>query len=279
MDIPADKYNVYRMKIDEPDRDADDDPYERWDTPPAAEGPRSLMTNTDVTDYAGGAAEAVPAPTSYSEPGDVDPPDEGVETAFELIATVDNENINRRSDRGYGEFIDEDVVANGEYEYYATAIIADSESPDSNHVRVTAGDTTPHRMRMRIFDDGRGADILPPDDPDLPPDDYGEVEEFDIPVDDIVPIMPDIGERQFEATGPDYIVDIEVLLPLLGLEYGQTVQTPTVQWDAWANDIHLETETDTDDWMLVGFTLKVTRSKSGKWTTQKTSLSLQEHTR
>ena len=279
MDIPADKYNLYRMKITEPDRAADDDSYERWDTPPAADGPRSLMTNTAVTNFAGGAADEVPTPTSYSEPGDVDPPDEGVETAFELIATVENENINRRSDRGYGEFVDEDVVANGEYEYYATAIIADSESPDSNHVRVTAGDTTPHRMRMRVFDDGRGADILPPDDPDLPPDDYGEVEEFDIPVDDIVPIMPDIGERQFEASGPDYIVDMEVLLPLLGLEYGQTVKTPVVQWDAWANDIHLETETDTDDWMLVGFTLRVSRTKDGKWTTQKTSLSLQERTR
>ena len=34
MSVPADKYNVYRMKISEPPRSADDDPYERWDTAP-----------------------------------------------------------------------------------------------------------------------------------------------------------------------------------------------------------------------------------------------------
>jgi hypothetical protein len=272
---PADTYNFYRKKITEPDRSADDDKYDRWDTPPEDEDYK-ILTNTDVTDFSGAAANEIPAATSYSEPGDVDPPDEDVETAFELIATVANENIDRRNDQGYAEFVDEDVESGGEYEYYATAVIADSESPDSNHEIVTAGVSTPHRMRMRVFDGG--ADIIPPDDPTLPPGDFGEVPPpFEIPTDDVVPIMPDIGERQFDS-GSAHTVTMDVLLPLLGLEYGQTVQTPVVQWDAWANDIHLETETDGEDWMLVGFTLRSTRSSDGTWTTQRTSLTLQERT-
>ena len=274
VDCPADTYNFYRRKLSEPDRTADDDPYENWDTPPSA-ATHEILDNTAVKDFSGATVEPVPPAASYTEPGNVDPPEEDVETAFELIATLPNENIDRRHDQGYAEFVDEDVVSGGEYEYYATAVIADSESPDSNHELVTAGVTTPHRMRMRVFDGG--ADILPPDDPAMPPGDFGEVEEFDIPTDDVVPIMPDIGERQFESESPQQIT-LTVLLPLLGLEYGQTVQTPVVQWDAWANDIHLETETIDEDWMLVGFTLKSARSKDGKWTTQRTSLTLQERT-
>jgi len=277
--IPADRYNIYRMKVSEPDRTAEDDLYNQWETPPAAEGPRSLMTNTTEEDFAGAPADPIPSPTSYTEPHSVDPPDEGTETVFSLIATVDNVNVHMRHDQGHAEYIDEDIVATAEYEYYATAIIADSESPDSNHEKITVGADGLHRMLMRSFDDGRGVDAVPPDDPNLPDTNYGEVVEFEIPVEDIADVIEDIAVRQFQTSDPDYRVSMEVLIPLLGLEYGQVVTTPVVQWDAWGNDLHLGTETIDDDWTLVEFTLKVERSKDGKWRTQRTALTLQEMTR
>ncbi len=276
--IPADKYNIYRRKVSEPARAADDDLYGWWETAPTAEGPRSIITNTAVKDFAGSTTDPVPTPTSYTEPGDPDPPDEGKETAFSLIATVDNENVDRRWDRGYAEHLDGDVVATAEYEYYATAVIADSESPESNHEIVTAPANVFSRLTVRNFDDGRGADVVAPDDPNVPDDDFGEVEEFDIPTEDIDDVIEDIAERQFAANEPGYQIELEVLMPLLGLEYGQTITTPSIQWEAWGNQIEMETQTDAEDWMLVGFSMRFARAQDGRWSSQRTRLTLQERT-
>lgn len=276
--IPPDKYNIYRKKVSEPARDAEDDLYDWWETAPTAEGTRSIITNTAVKDFAGAAADPVPTPTSYTEPHDVDPPDEGTETVFELIATVDNENVERRWDKGYAEHLDADVVATADYEYYATAIIADSESPDSEHVTVTAPASRNQRLTIRTFDDGRGADAVAPDDPNLPDDDFGEVEEFEVPTEDIDDVIDDIVERQFAANEPGFQIDLEVLMPLLGLEYGQTIETPTIQWEAFGNQLELETETDGEEWMLVGFNMRFARTKDGRWSSPRTRLTLQERT-
>ena len=127
--------------------------------------------------------------------------------------------------------------------------------------------------------DGRGAEATAPDDPQIPDTDYGDVEEFDIPLDeegDAEELMEEIAPRQFAANEPDYRIDLDVLIPLLGLEYGQTVELPVIQWDVWANGLHMEQETENDDWMLVGFKARYERSKDGKWKSQRMQLRLQE---
>jgi hypothetical protein len=131
---------------------------------------------------------------------------------------------------------------------------------------------------IRPFDDGRGADAVAPDDPNIPDDDFGEVEEFEIPTEDIDDVIEDIAERQFAANEPGYQIDLEVLMPLLGLEYGQIVVTPSIEWEAWGNELEMETETDAEDWMLVGFNMKFQRAQNGEWSSQRTRLTLQERT-
>ena len=103
--------------------------------------------------------------------------------------------------------------------------------------------------------------------------------EIEVPTEDIEEVIDDIAERQFSTNEPDYIVSLEVLYPLLGLEYGMKVEPPVVQWDAYGNDIHMETETESDEWTLVGFTLSVEKNRDGSWRSQRTNLNLQEFSR
>ena len=282
VEVPADKYNIYRKKTSEPARTGDPDLYDWWDVDPPLPEERKIIGNAVVEDFAGTPTSALPAQSSYTEPGDSDPPDEPYETAFELIATVTNENVERRTDHGYAEYFDQDVVNTAEYEYYATAVIAEAESPDSNHETITYSGPENHHHRISLLDDGKGAEASVPEDPEIPDTDYGEVEEFDLPLDNdegiLEEAMEEIAARQFAQNEPDFTIQMDVLMPLLGLEYGQTVELPTIEWDTWANDLHMEQETESDDWMLVGFTLKGERTPAGAWKTQRTVLNLRERT-
>jgi hypothetical protein len=283
IDIPADKYNVYRKKVTDPPRTGDPDLYDRWVADPSLPEERTIIGDTVVEEFDGTPASTLPSQTSYTEPGDDTPPEEPYETTFQLIATVDNANVAMRYDLAQGEFFDQDVVDGAEYEYYATAIISEAESPDSNHETIIYSGPEHHQYRMGMLENERGADATPPVDPEIPDEDYGEVEEFDVPLDpeegDLQEVMDEIAPRVFAQNEPDFRIDMDVLMPLLGLEYGQAVELPVIEWDVYANALHIGQETQNDDWMLVGFKMKFARTKEGNWTSQRTQLSLQERTR
>jgi hypothetical protein len=283
--IPADKYNFYRRKVTDPPRTGDPDLYDWWDVDPPLPEERKIITNTAATLLDGSPTtppnSTLPAQTSYSEPGDDSEADEPYETAFQLIATVTNAKVEQRYDSGFAEFYDQDVVDGAEYEYYATALIAETESPDSNHELITYSGPERHHHRLILFEGG--AEATAPEDPTIPDTDYGEVEEFDVPLDDeegdVEELIEDVAERQFAQNEPDFIIDLDVLIPMLGLEYGQMVELPVIDWEVYSNGLHVSQETQNDDWMLVGFQMDFSRTPDGKWKSQRTKLRLQERTK
>jgi len=269
-------YNVYRKITQEPERTPDDNLYDWYDTPPAAPTNRLILTDTDVTDFDGAPASPLPGATSYDEPHDADPEPEPRDTEFTRIAEV--ENTMGKDDVGKGSHIDTDVEDTGEYEYYATAVYHSQESTDSNHESVTFSGAG-HRS-YRIISKPEVVDAIAPDDPLLGEDDFGEVVEFDLPAEDAEEVAEEVADRQFAMNrAPDYTIRLTLLHPVLSLEWGQKIRLPNVTWNTYANALHLETETDDDTWMLVGFSKSIRREKDGSWRTPDTVLTLQERPR
>jgi hypothetical protein len=135
---------------------------------------------------------------------------------------------------------------------------------------------TRHRS-YRIVDRPDVVDAIAPNDPLLGEDDFGEVVEFDLPADDVVEVAEEAADRQFAMNrAPDFQIRLTVIHPILGLEWGQKIRLPNVAWNTYANALHLETETDDDIWMLIGFTKSIRREKDGSWREPDTGLTLQE---
>ena len=123
-------------------------------------------------------------------------------------------------------------------------------------------------------------DAIAPNDPIYPDEDFGEVVEFDLPADDPFDVGGEVADRQFAMNRKaDFNIRLTVLHPLLGLEWGQKISIPNVDWDTFANAIHLETQTDNDIWMLIGFKKAIQRTKDGNWRSPDTVLTLQERPR
>jgi len=280
--IKPEKYKLYRKKLSEPERSPADDPYGWWKTPPTIpDKTGSIIETTAVVDFDGDPASALPGQTTFDEPHDPEPVDPPEEAAFILIATADNMK-DRNKDEGWADYLDTDVVDGGEYEYYATAVIGDDESPESNHQIILFNGTADRRLRIskRVTEEGAvETDAAAPDDPSIPQEDFGEIAEFEIhTTDDPIEVTEEIAERQFAvASNEDQEITLDILIPLLGLEYGQKVILPQVVWKALGSGIEMTSQTIGDEYMLKGFTLKVARDNNGKWSSQKTILLLQEH--
>jgi hypothetical protein len=278
VEIRPEMYHVYRRTVTEPDRSQDDDLYGWWETPPTAEARRTILTNTDVTDFAGAPASALPSAESWDEPHDPDPEPPPTDTAFRRIATV--ENTKADWEEGWADFLDEDVEDTAEYEYYATAVIGSQESEDSNHETITFSGTGTRTYRITQPTPDT-VDAVAPDDPAYPEEEFGEYIDFEIPTfDDPLETGEEITDRQFGANRrEDFSIRLTVIHPLLGLEWGQKVKLPDVSWETYANALHLSTETDQDVWLLVGFNRRIERTKDGDWRSPETVLTLQERPR
>lgn len=278
--VAPEQYYIYRKVAVEPTRQPDDDLEGWWETPPAAGARRVILENTAVTDYAGNPASPLPLTTSYDEPHDPDPEPEPRDTAFSRIAEVDN--INGKDDEGAATFLDTDVEETGQYEYYATAVYGTQESSDSNHETVTfgGGGTRKHRIISKPY----VVDVIAADDPGFPDEDFGEIVDFDLPIDpedDEEGIVDDIADRQFAMNREaDFSITLTVLHPILGLEWGQKVKLPVIEWDTYGNMLHMVTQTEDDVWMLIGFQRSIMRNKDGGgWSSPETILTLQERPR
>jgi hypothetical protein len=271
------EYYVYRKIVSEPDRSAGDNNYGWWETPPAAPSTRRILTNTDVTDFAGAPADPLPAQTSYTEPHDADPEPQPTEAEFVRIAEV--ENVNGNTDKGFATFLDTDCEDTAEYEYYATAVYYTQESTDSNHETVTFSGSGGTR-RHRIIDKEEVVDAIAETDPIYPEEDFGEVIEVDLPAEDPVEVAEEVADRQFAMNrAADFEIRLVVLFPLLGLEWGQKMSIPSVSWETYGNALHLSTEVDNDVWMMTGFSRTIRRSQDGSWGSPETVLTLRERPR
>jgi len=272
--VRPDRYHFYRRTVAEPERDADPNLYDQWESPPIPDELRAILEDTDVTDFDGAPAEILPTAQTWDEPHDAEPEDPPRDTEFRRVGTVDN--VNGKHDEGEAIYLDTDVEDTGEYEYYATAEIGEQESNDSNHETITFSGAGSRRYRIQRITD-EVIEAIAPDDPALPPLDYGEVIELEIPmaVEDPMPPLLEVADRQFAANrGEDFKLRLDVQMPLLGLEWGQSVRLPNVQWETFGVDLHVSTQTESDKWMLVGFERRARRSDSGTWDSQVTVVHL-----
>jgi hypothetical protein len=297
-------YKFYRKKISEPERSPVDDPYGWWKTPPTAADRTQVIEDTATTDLDGAPSTSLPGQDSYVEPHDPTPEPLPEETAFKLIATVENAH-DRDTDKGFASYVDQDVVSGAEYEYYATAVINDDESTDSNHERVTydGAHNRYAKMGRRVAEDGSvEIDALAPEDPgvlsgdpssnssgdpsgdpgvdlngDLLDAAVGETVIMEIPTqDDAETVANEVSTRLFDSqAGEDITIDLEILIPMLGLEYGQGVKVPEVVWQTIANSLIVTTQTIGDTYRLRGFSRDIKRDDAGSWTSQKTTLHLE----
>jgi hypothetical protein len=263
--VAPERYRIERRTVSEPARSTNADPWELYETPPAAGTKAIGIVETDATDYAGAASSSTPADTGHTEPGDTSEPDP---EAWSVLAELDN--AADPADEGYATTLDADVVNAAVYVYRAVAIIGDEESAPSSPARITYGGTTNSsaiRIRSRTPGDGSlEVDALAPADTELPID-YGELEVFDVPylVDDLADgeeLAEELARRQFAETR-DAGLELELVTtePLFVLERGQLVQTPAVEFSTTGNGLVLTSETEERAWRLDGFRLHFRRNE------------------
>lgn len=283
--IHPDRYRVLRRISSEPARAASGDPWDAWETDPAASNASTLWSDDSVTDLSGAPADPLPSQTAYTEPGDASEP---TVEGWVVIATVDNDA--ERSQPGHAAVTDDDVVQNGVYEYRATAIIGQDESVPSSLVTVTYTGTTTSsmmRVRSRTAEDGSTEiDVLAPDDVNLPSLDYGETVLFTVPAAVYDPAVydaagntepgdeyeeadytdpdtlgGDIGRRQFARNRQSRLKpDVELTCAIAVLERGQRVKLPETAWKIMGNDLQLNSSVDDEWWLLDSFRLDAKRS-------------------
>jgi len=279
--VAPQKYNFYRKVVSEADRTPDPNLHGLWNTPPAAPTRPGIITDTAVTDYDGAPSSALPTASTYDEPHDVEPEPQPPEAEFVRIG--ESPNTQAKTECGDGTFLDTDVEDGAGYEYYATSVYGDQESTNSNHETQTfSGDGL---RRHRLIDKEDVVDAIAANDPIYPGDDYGEVVEFDLPADDPYGDgsgpADDIANRQFAMNREeDFQIRMVITHPLISLEWGQKVGMPNVGWDTYGNAIHLATQTDSTNWMVIGFGRTIERSRAdGEWQSPTTVLTLQERPR
>jgi hypothetical protein len=271
-------YAFMRRLVVDGGRTASGDPFGRYQTPPAVDPPRQLVDVT-TTDLAGAPASPLPGQTSYTEPGDST--DEAAQ-GWVVIARVDNDQPNDQP--GLAEYLDTDLVNGSTYEYQATARINRDESPPSPPVSVAwGGSTSTSGIKVRVANEDGVVeiDVLSPDDPNLPGDDYGETVPYTVPLD--VPLAEaedlgeEIGRRNFLRNRAARLqLKVGVNVPLAILERGQMVRLPDIEWKVTGNQLQLDAQVVPDDWLLDGFRLKVTRNADGLAEFNATELDLVE---
>ncbi|MCP4897621.1 MAG: hypothetical protein GY906_11670 [bacterium] len=259
--IPPDRYRIYRKATVDPQRPASGDPFGVWETDPAATAPSTFTSISNTTDTDGSPASPTPAEGSHDEPGDTGDENPMDRDDWREVATL--ENTRSRDEPGFATVLDDDVVSGAEYEYRATAEINNESSPHSAPASVAYGGATTSsgiRVRKRRLDDGTfEADAIAPSDPNLPPDDYGEVVDFEVPAylpdeESETQLVDDITRRQFARNRSAKLkVNAKLALAVLGLVRGMPVKLPIIAWDTTGNGLVISNEIDPDPWLLNGW--------------------------
>jgi hypothetical protein len=271
LEIHPEGYQFFRRVVSEPARSADPDPWDLYETPPAASSANTVFSTLATTDLGGTPASPSPSATSYAEPGDPAPPED---PQWELIAEVDNLGNRSQGSDSHAVAVDEDVVSTAEYEYFAVATLGDEISEESNHVPVTWGGATTGsdiKLRIRKAKDVTEIELLPPDDPDLLGDEYGELFSFEVPAllgSDFTPqqLGYDIADRVYaRAQAGMTQIRIDCTFPLFSLERGQLVKLHPRTWVTIGNALVLNQAVQSGAWFVQGFRGKAKVGSNGKW--------------
>jgi hypothetical protein len=258
-----------------------------WPEPvPLVDGQKVVLVNTAARDFAGAPADPLPPSTSYDEPPEEDPTPE-VELSWDQIANV--ENVEKQEGvPSKAVYLDTEVEPGATYEYYCVALIGQEVGPESNHVTaaVPSGANT-SIVGVRVVDKpdgGTEVDVIAPIEPQLDALDdlpmsrcYGETEIFDVPAKlstrGIAGTWPSgpltsaealgqaVATRNFMRETQRLVAQLETV-PLLMLERGQLCEVPALTHATRGNALQLQTEVNTRNWRIEGFTLKASRAGS-----------------
>jgi len=292
-DVRAETYAVYRKTLVQPTRTPTGDTFGIYGTDPGYVDPgiHRPVEDSDVTDYAGDPASALPGQTSHTEPEDPTPP---VADDWTRIGEPENEEMDKRLE-GHALFFDVEIEDGGEYEYFAVAVIAGKESPESNHetVEYLGGLAFTSSIRVNVIEKKEGELEIDVQGPPLPgvPDNYGEVQKHVVPaalsaepeegwqdgalILDAARLGREIGLRKLTHEGEQENVRVPLTGVLLNLERGQATRIPQVMWDVYANSLHLASRTVPERFMVEGFRFSVSRNKDGELTVDAGSLDLE----
>lgn len=179
--IPPERYKLFRRAVSELPRPHSENIHGWWEegSEPPETCPESVFQST-TTDFAGVAADPIPAASMVAEPHDDSPPPQ--ENAYEFIG--EKKNLRLPGSQGFARFLDSDVQIDGVYEYVAVAVIGDGESEYSGPRQVvfTEFTTVNSRMWVERMDNGDlVAEMYPTEDPCYLEAEYGEPLTYDVP--------------------------------------------------------------------------------------------------
>jgi hypothetical protein len=275
--VRPETYAVYRKTLAQPDREPAGDTFGIYEAGPAYQdqGIGRPVEDSEVTDYEGAPASPLPAQGSYTEPEDPTPPPADDWTR---IGEPENDETDKRLE-GHALFFDTEVENGGEYDYFAVAVVAGKESPESNHETVDylGGLVFSSSIRVNVIEKRDGALEIDVQGPPLPGvlDNYGEVQTHVVPaalsvepeagwqdgalILDAARLGREIGLRKLTHEGEQENVRVPLTEILLNLERGQAVRIPQLMWDVYANSLHLSSRTLPERFMVEGFRFSVSR--------------------
>lgn len=295
--IRPQKYRLYRRIVSRGDRTQPENLYGIYE-PDSAAPPMSVGTGVvevGVTFVGGGSASSLPDADPDTEPIDEDFSPEDV-VQWTLVGEVKNDNADKWGE-GHGAFTDTKLEANAVYEYVATCIVGDSESPYSEprQVTYTGSDTGLTGVDVDIID-GDGyieLDITAADDIDLYDGlgdygsdfgDYGETVVYDdYPLgleddpldledddyveddwkDELIEVAEIIGKANIIRDDGVRQVQINPVIPILGVARGQYIKAPAIGWTTTGNSIVIDSETVPLDLRIDGFSYSFSATENG----------------
>lgn len=84
-----------------------------------------------------------------------------------------------------------------------------------------------------------------------------------------------VGQRQGQRNRDEsFTIDVQVKMPLIGLQAGAEVVIRDVEWDAWGNNLWLKSQVEEVPWVLRGWSITVTRDENGSFKCDGTKLIL-----
>ena len=277
--VRPETYAVYRKTLVQPGRASAGDRFGIYELDPAYQDPGigRPVEDSAVTDYEGAPASPLPSQVAYTESEDPTPP---VADDWTRIAEPENEEKDQRLE-GHALVFDTEVEGGGRYEYFAVAVVAGKESPESNHETVdyTGNLTFGAGIRVKVIAEKDGTVEIDVQGPPLPgegiPDNYGEVQTHVVPaalsqvpepgwqdgalILDAERLGREIGLRKLTHEGEQENVKVGLTEILLNLERGQAARIPQLLWDVYANSLHLASRTVPERFMVEGFRFSVSR--------------------
>jgi hypothetical protein len=283
--IPVGSYVIFRKQTVAPTTPETSDRFGIIETPPAYDDTTMTMENTDVEDYAGNPASAVPSVTPYTEPEDATPQPVPFWEQIDEIANA----ITEPGKPSAATYEDTRVDDGATYEYYCVATIANEGGPDSNHVTIQhRGGTRYSSIKQNIIQKPDGSTVIDnqaPPDPQLkipyPQGCIGETQTYEVPAKldddfndgeegtwpssllaDAQALGTAIAMRNFLRETKRLVGEVDTP-PLLLVERGEQAMLPAMTHETWGSDIHLTTELNKRDWRIEGFDLRASKTDAG----------------